>query len=72
MAKREHDPVYLVILALGIGLGFSAGAASEKILWGLIGGAIIGVIACVVYFFIKRSRRPKPKKSSKQKYKMGR
>ncbi|RKZ29030.1 hypothetical protein DRQ36_09520 [bacterium] len=70
MAKREHDPVYLVILALGIGLGFSAGTASEHIVIGLIGGAIVGLIGCLVYYFIKRSRSPKPPKTAKDKYRM--
>jgi len=70
MPKKEHDPVYLVIIALGIGLGFSVGIASKKIVWGLIGGAIVGLIGCLVYLFIKRSRRPKKHKTAKDEFKM--
>jgi len=70
MAKREHDAVYLVILAIGVGIGFSAGAAMEKVLIGLIVGAGVGLLGCLVYFFIKKSRQPKKHKGSRQKYGM--
>ncbi len=68
--KREHDPVYLVILALGIGLGLSGGAATDNILNGLIVGGIVGLAACLAYFLIKRARSPKKFKGSKKKYRM--
>lgn len=70
MAKKEHDPVYLVIPAVGIGLGFSAGAAGGKIVLGLIGGAIAGIIGEVIYFLIKRSKKPKPQKRAREKFRM--
>jgi len=70
MAKKEHDPVYLVIGAVGIGLGFSGGAASGKILYGLIGGIILGVIGEIVYYFIKRSKKPKTFRRARDKFRM--
>ena len=70
MPKREHDPVYLVIIALGIGLGFSVGIASDKIVWGLVGGVVAGLIGCTIYLYIKRSRKPKKHKTAKGEFKM--
>ena len=70
MAKRKRDPVYLVIIALGIGVGFSAGTASEHVVWGLIGGFCLGLIGCLVYHLIKRAKKPKKSKNGRSKYRM--
>ncbi|MCK5832768.1 hypothetical protein KAH81_03760 [bacterium] len=64
-----HDPVYLVILAIGIGLGFSIGMATDSVVWGLSIGAVVGVIGCVAYFFIKKALQPK-KTKPRSKYRL--
>jgi hypothetical protein len=68
--KREEDPVYLVILALGIGLGTSGGAAGGSALNGFIIGATTALAGCLVYYLIKRSKQPKKRQGPKSKYKM--
>jgi membrane associated rhomboid family serine protease len=70
MAVRVHDPVYLVVFALGVGMGLSVGFASGSVGWGAIGGAIVGAIGVVVYYFIKKKRQPKVPKGAKQKFRM--
>ncbi len=68
--KREEDPVYLVILALGIGLGTSVGAAAGNWVNGFIIGASTALAGCLVYFYIKKSKQPKSKKAKRSKYRM--
>lgn len=72
MAKnKEEDPVYLVILALGIGLGLSGGAAAGSILTGFIVGGCLALAGCLVYFYIKKSKKPKKKTDDpRKKFKM--
>ncbi len=67
--RWEHDPVYLVIPALGIGLGFTIGAAGEAIFLGLGIGAGLAVLGCIAYYFIKRALAPKQVKP-RSKYRL--
>ncbi len=68
--KKEEDPVYLVILALGIGLGLSGGAAAGSVLTGFIIGATLALVGCLVYFYIKKSKQPKKRPGARSKFKM--
>ena len=70
MAIRVHDPVYLVIFAVGVGMGLSVGFASSSVPWGAFGGAIAGAIGTLVYYLIKKKRTPKAIKGAKQKFRM--
>ncbi len=67
--KSEHDAVYLVAMAICIGIGFSVGVASKHIAGGLIVGASIGLLGSAVYYFIKRSKKAKTARK-KSKYRM--
>jgi len=68
--KKEYDPVYLVVLALGVGLGFSGGAAMSDLLNGFVVGGTVGLVGCLVYYLIKKSRQPKEHQGAKKKFKM--
>ena len=75
MAKKKskktykHDAVYLVAMAICIGIGFSVGVASKHVVGGLIVGAAVGLLGSAVYYFVKRAKNAKTARK-KSKYRM--